>query len=364
MIKQILQFIKKTQFAVKLARAGLFPLIKSLKTFRFSKIFAIFFCRTSKESLQKSLDSFCQKHKQDKVFCAFAGTIFSAAPLFGLPLYFIKDLKKQNFDTEITLKNTTDFASYGFYLNLLKELIKKDFPQAKGAEICFKKHIDIIYDFRLWGADLEELKKALPQSYDINWPQTTQESLRLTFLQKYRTLAKLSGKAQKNTVAYFARLFFEQHLFISDWKSILCSEKNDIALLEISPIQILLSEDLLFIKNYLQKKQKPATFKQSQMIYSLEKLRQSCPDVDLNKAWDETLKQNFVKSKAVDSSFLSSLKKHGVIYTKENHISFPKADSLRYLLDSSRHKKDPRFKKSSLLYALLLLLACWLCLNF
>ena len=100
------------------------------------------------------------------------------------------------------------------------------------------------------------------------------------------------------------------------------------------------------------------------MIYSLEKLRQSCPDVDLNKAWDETLKQNFVKSKAVDSSFLSSLKKHGVIYTKENHISFPKADSLRYLLDSSRHKKDPRFKKSSLLYALLLLLACWLCLNF
>ena len=364
MIKQILQFIKKTQFTIKLARAGLFPLIKSLKTFRFSKIFAVFFCRTSNESLQKSLDSFCQKHKQDKVFCAFAGTIFSAAPLFGLPLYFINDLKKQDFDREITLKNTTDFTAYGFYLNLLKELTRKDFPQAKDAVNWFKKQIDIIYDFRLWGADLEELKKTLPQSYDINWRQTTQEALRLTFLQKYHTLAKLSRQAQENMVAYFAQLFFEQHLFISDWKNILCSKKNDIALLEISPIQILLPEDLLFIKNYLQKKQKPTTFKQSQMIYSLEKLWQSCPDVDLNKIWAENLKQNFVKSKAIDSSFLSSLKKHGVVYAKENHISFPKADSLCYLLDSSRHKKDPRFKKSSILYALLLLLACWLCLNF
>ncbi len=347
MIKDFLQFIKKTILVARLSRQGLFSPLSKMKTFRFAKFPAQFFA-----SQNTGADSF---FKSNSLFLSMTEELLSSAPLCGFPFYFLPCFETKEYQNKVAISCDAKNFDWSFYNNLFQEICSKDFSSIKGLYASWQRTQHIQTDMRLYGANLEEINNTL--IYEIDWIRTTQTKLEINFKEKAYLTDKLSKPAQKNLASYFADLFFTKKILVEAWRGVLCSKKNQISFLPILNIQRLELEDLNFAIRYLQQNIKPQTIKQCKISYAFELLKHYCPDISLSKQLDSYLHLHILKKASDQQALLSTLNKHGMVYLSKPQLNLPKAKNLTYLLDSKRHKKDKNYKKSSSLYILLLLLA-------
>lgn len=350
MIKDFLQFIKKTILAVKLSQQGLFEPLSKLQTFHYAIIPAQIF-----SSSKANLDSFF-KQCQNMHLIRILEELLSAASLCGFPIYFLPCLENKKYQNQVEISQVEDDKDELFYKTLFKEICFKDFYQAQGLFEAWQKAQDSQKDMRLYGSLLEEINKN-NQIYEIDWIRTSKETLVLNFKQEAILTDKLSKEAQKNLVQQFANLFFAEKILVEAWRGILCAKENQVSFLPILNIQKLSLEDINFAIEYLQINKKPQTLLQSKIIYAFEMLKFYCPNINLSTMLASFLHPHIMKKAQGEQKLLSNLNRHGVVYASKSKIKFKSPQNLAYLLDSQRHKKDNQFKKSSSLYIMLLLLA-------
>lgn len=350
MIKDFLQFIKKTILAVKLSRQGLFAPLSKLQTFRLSKIPAQIF-----SSRKNNIDSFFIQ-QQSPILLSMIQEFLTAAPLCGYPLYFLPCTKNKKYQNKVEISLDSDKKEGTFYNQLFAEICIKDFSSAKGLYEIGQKTQNLQKDMRLYGAMLEEINKSAAV-YEIDWILTTKETLVLNFKQEASLTDKLSKSAQKNLAAQFAELFFAERILVESWRGVLCTKENQVGFLPILNIQRLELSDINFAIDYIQKAQKARNLRQSKIIYAFALLQTYCPDINLLSVLDSFLCPHNLRKEQNDKKLLSNLNKHGMVYISKPEIKFQSAKKIAYLLDSNRHKQDNRYKKSSSLYIMLLLLA-------
>ncbi len=351
MIKDFLQFIKKTLLAVKLSRQGLFTLLSQTQTFKNNLLLAKISAKPQAEP-----DSFLAQCRNPHFLC-LVQELLSAASLCGFASCFLPCVEDKIYQDKVKISLPENDFDWPFYSRLLQELCRKDFAKAKGLYKAWQNAADLSADMRLYGALLEEVNQSAAPLYTIDWVASSKQTLVLNFIQPAKLTDKLSVPAQKNLALRFAELFFVEKMLVEAWNGVLCTQDNQIGFINILSAQKLELTDINFAVDFWQKNKKPQTLVQSKIVYAFGLLRFYCPDINLAEVLDSFLRPHFLPKSKGEQNLLKNLHKHGMVYMPPVDIKFTSPKSLTYLLDSHRHKKDSRFKKSSALYVLLLLLA-------
>ena len=354
MIKEFLQFIKKTILAVSLSQNGLYMLMSGLKTFNRAKIPAYVFQRNKTTLLKQNLDSYFAQNK-DSTTTEIIKFLLTTAPLYDLPLYYKPASESKKYQKGEEIRLDSEEMDLSFVDGLLKEMIEKDFAKNYQIYKTWQKTMDSRQDMRLYGALLEEVNQS-SKIYEIDWIRSDKKHLRIKFKQKAKEDSVLPKSQQKKLAEKFGELMFIRGILLEGWDNILFSTEDDIGFLHISGISRLSLSDLNFAIEYIQQATKAETNFQSKIIYALERLRCYCPSIDIREIFNLYLYPRKEGKGKGEQTLFNSLAKHGMVYLKKKTIALPQARSLTYLLDSQRHKKDNRYKKSASLYVALLLL--------
>ena len=288
---------------------------------------------------------------------AAADEILSRSDIVGENNFYFNRFSPVVFKKETLVKEVNNADNKYFYLNLFKEIIQKDYPKLKDVFRFFLHRLDILQDMRFYASELEEINKASLGFYgrnffDVDWIRSSRQKLNLFFEEECNLTNKLSKKTQDEFVRLWGYLFFEKNWFISSWQGVGVTPKGHVTLLDFDFLYPVNDDFKSFIKLWLKKQIEPKNDFEFKLARAIKVLMMYCPEIKITEAWNEYLSQpaSLYKPTYPSSNLLNQLKQHGVIMTTHSEINFDKAEDLTYLLDSRRHKNDPRFRKSSVWY--------------
>lgn len=347
MINRFLQFLKKQQLAVRLAHNDLLFLIENLQSFKLELPLAKLFYQKQKATKLKRISNFLAKENNPLLYALAKELSVLDNKLFYLPM-----LKKVTLNKSILFKTTSGIKDADFYINLFVELVNNDFPILEG-EI---NHLYPNFDMRLYAAALESLSDLLNEhdsccQMEIDWIKTSKENLYLNFDGKCQFTQKLSPTAQENLSRLFAFMLFEKSVFISYWSGITLSPQNEVGFLDFDTVYIADSSLLKYALSYIKYKTPAKTLLEFKLQRALKLLEYYCPNVDCFSFWKSIVvtKRND-KADESNSDMLEKLREHGFDFGKSPKISLTNPKDYEYLLDVSRHRKDPQFRKSTIYY--------------
>lgn len=359
MINEILQFIKKQKLAIHLARHNALFVIKGLKSFSGVMPLAKLFVVKNKLPHARCIENFLAAENNPILYAA-TDEIAARSDIVGKTLLYPYNQQTRTMHQEVLFKSIPLDSERKFWVELFREIVNKDFPQLKSQLSFFERRLDIILDLRFYGSELETLHENSANyesccDFEIDWIKTNKHNLFLDFDGTCRFTQMLPKAAQENLVNLCAYLFYEQSLFISSFSGVSLDEKNQVSFLDFDYIYQAETTLKDFAAQYMQGK---APQPQSNNEYKLQRafmlLKRYCPDVDIVAIWhnsggSDSLTPRFAPTDEL--SYLKLMTDSGINLLYRDEIPDTNASSLAYLLDSSRHKKDPQYRKSSLLYA-------------
>lgn len=359
MINQILQFIKKAEFAAKLAKYDLLFLLKKQKIFKGCVLPAAMFERKSNLPPLDRIRLFLSQ--ENNAVLDLAATEISTSPAILKEYLLTLKVNHQTFSKGdkkfLSALNLTEQDS--FYLDLLKEYLKGK-GQSKKQKKYYKKQLDSLMDMRLYASELEFLNQNISGSkkncpFEIDWIRTEKKDLYLIFKKECFYTSELNISAQKNLAEVFGYMLFENSVFVSFWKGLLTDSEGKVSFLDFDNIYEADSDLKKFAANYIQNGILPKKDLEYKMQRALNLLSFYCKDINPFDSWQKYIKNAsdimLLPTKTEgQEKLLKDLSQNGVVIQKKESIELPKAKDLSYLLDSSRHKKDPRFRKSQAIY--------------
>ncbi len=347
MINRFLQFLKKQQLAVKLAKSDLLFLIEGLQSFKLELPLAKLFYQKQKASKLKRISHFLENENNPLLYALVKELSVLDDKLFYLPLS-----KRIPLNECILFKTTKGIKDANFYVALYTQLVNDDFLELKG-DI---RHLYINFDMRLYAADLENLNDLLNEDdhccqMEVDWIKTSKENLYLCFDKKCQFTQKLNLKAQENLSRLFAFMFLEKSVFVSYWNGIMLSPKNEVGFLDFDSVYKADSTLLRYALSYIKQKTPAKNLLELKLQRALELLRHYCPDIDCFAFWNsQIITSHETKEDKVNSEKLDKLKDNGFNFGTQQKVADINPKDFEYLLDINRHRKDPQFRKSSIYY--------------
>lgn len=356
MINEILQFIKKTILAIKLARCNLLGLVAPLKTFKRAAAAARFFTVKNTASLEERLNCFLEQIDSPYLYAALEE--ISARPdVVGARFFYTRPLEPFALEGSFLFKSAASSEEERFWLSLFKELVVRDFPGLREQYNFYQRRLDILRDMRFYASELEMLNENsadLERSclYEVDWIRSDKQKLYLCFDEDCRFTGKPDVKAQESLSRLFAYLLFEKNIFVSFWSGVSVNGKGHAGFLDFDFIYP--ADDNLrnFARLYVLGAISPQTLPEYKLARALRLLDSFCPDIKVFKSWDGylTTPPPLRRVSTDTTGLLKHLQKSGVVIDAEPPVPHTTYDDVSYLLDTGRHKKDPRFRKSSILY--------------
>lgn len=356
MINGILQFIKKTILAIKLARHNALFVIVPLKTFRSQKWLARLLVKKNDLGQLDNLRAFLEA--ENNLFLnAAADEILARSDIVGKNNFYLYYSQPRILRNEALLKNTDNALDKNFYLKLFAEIVRKDYPVLREQYNFFLRRLDILLDMRFYASELEELTKAAQgfggqNFFEVDWIRSNKQKLYLLLDEECNITNKLPKATQEDFVRLFGYLLFEKNWFVSSWQGIAVTVTGNAALLDFDFLYPVNDDFKTFAKAWFKEPQVPANAFEYKLSRALKVLQLYCPEVEVAKIWQEYLSQpdSTYKSPQQPTQLLHNLEQHGVVIKSAPDINFEKPQDLAYLLDSHRHKNDPRFRKSTVWY--------------
>ena len=365
MINRFLQFIKKQQLAVKLAKEDLLFLTEEMKTFKLVRPLASLFVHKKSVSKIRRIKRFL-RDEDNPLLYVFAGEMSSLtdSPFEYLPF------RKRRLCGDVLLKTTKNIKDNRFYTSLFSEIIKTDFPVWAKKWPDLSDNLDICKDMRLYGSELEYLSD-LSAEYenccrmDIDWIKTSRENLYVHFGRECLLTKKLPLEAQNNLSRLFAVLLLEKSVFVSLWNGILLSSDNEVGFLDFDGVypadNRLKDYALAFIKNG----RKPQTAEEWKLHRALLLLERYCPDIDCFSLWKGIRKVNVPDKEQKDNSeMLQKMRENGFDFGTSPQAQMTNPQDIAYLLKKKNIRKEKAYRKSGFLYWAPLLLAMFLLLKY
>lgn len=366
MINEILQFIKKTILSIKLARGDMLFLVEGLKPFRSALLQARPWKRKSPLPPLVRIRRFLDK--EQSVFLDIAAEEISARSDVVRGCLLTRDCEEDRL-----LSGHEPFCVAAgwqgkdvFYQRLWAEAAAVD-SRLSLEKTVYGKRLDNRSDMRFYASELEILNQKISGSpygcpFDIDWIRTGKRELFLNFGVKCRFTSALSKKEQESLAAVWGYMFFEGAAFISFWRGVLADVKGRVAFPDFDCVCNADWALKNFAAEYIRGRVLPRRKIEFRLERALKLLRHYCPDINPFDFWKNYLDTLLPKEIGVggQKSLLANLSRNGVVTPPAKKLRFPAAADLVYLLDSRRHKNDPRFRKSGVLYWGPLLLVIYL----
>lgn len=207
---------------------------------------------------------------------------------------------------------------------------------------------DSLKDKRLYAALLEETNP-INEIYDIDWKNTSKQSLSLIFKSKATLISALDEAQQQRFAQYCEDLIFFQKKLPLGIEAVLINEKNQCALFDILGVEYLNNENLKFIQNLLLKNQVPQSFQEKRIALALLEIKNICSHLDLQSFWKSGLNINF-SQKLSHLESLEHLQKQTMFLPKPQKINFVSAKDLYLSILQKRKQERRRYKKTSILF--------------
>ncbi len=366
MINEILQFIKKTILSIKLARGDVLFLLEGLKPFRFVLPQARLWKKKSRQPLCIRIRSFLDA--EQSVFLDIAAEEVGIRSDVADGCLFTRDCGEDRL-----LSVSEPFRSAAvwqkkdvFYRKLWDEIARNDSRFILNGTV-YKKRMDNLNDMRFYASELEILNQKTSGSpyscpFEVDWIRTGKRELYLNFGAGCRFTSVLSKKEQESLAAVWGYMFFAGAVFISFWRGVLADAAGRVAFPDFDCVCEADWTLKNFAAEYIRGHALPQRENEFRLERALKLLRHYCPDINPFDFWKNYLNTLLPKEIGIggQKSLLANLSRNGVVTPPAKKLHFPAAADLAYLLDSRRHKNDPRFRKSGVLYWGPLLLVIYL----
>lgn len=347
MINRFLQFLKKQQLAVNLARNDLLFLIENLQSFKLEVPFAKLFYQKQKTSKLKRISNFLERENNPLLY-----VLAKELSVLDDKLFYLPNLKKILLNECVLFKTTSGIKDADFYVNLFIELVNNDFPMLDG-DI---NHLYTNFDMRLYASDLENLSDLLNENerccqMEIDWIKTSKTNLYLCFDSKCKFTQKLNPSAQENLSRLFAFMLLEKSVFVSYWNGVMLNPKNEVGFLDFDAVYSADSSLLKYALSYIKQKTPAKTLLEFKLQRALKLLEYYCPDIDCFSFWKSSvITACSNKTDYSNPDMLNKLSENGFDFGTRQKITHTNPKDFEYLLDVSRHRKDPQFRKSTIYY--------------
>lgn len=367
MINRFLQFLKKQRLAIRLAQAGSLFVISGLRTFRYERPLARLFRRHHPYPPLLRFQKFLATENNPLLNALYEE--FSCRTDFLPFASYLLPGNEQKLQGDICFCNTNGCRDQEFYFNLLQEIVEKDYPELAEQVELFKKRADAIEDMRFYGSELEMLTADVNgfekgSSFEVNWSKTNASELWLSFDKAYDFSARLPRKVQENLSKLVAYLIFEKSVFMSVFHGVAYTEQGKICLPDIDYLYPATPALQHFAIDCITHRKEPTTLAGYKMQRLLFLLQDYCPDIKVFESWQEYLVQDYHKFPTAvvkEQELLNLFSACGLDLCTRQPLIMTDPKKISWLLDSTRHKNDPKFKKSSILYwGPLFLLICFL----
>lgn len=356
MINGILQFIKKTILAIKLARYNALFVVMPLKSFAPQRWIARLFIKRNNSNPLDNLRSFIET-ENNLYLNAAVDEILARSDIVGKNNFYLYYTEPRLMRNEALFKTTANAEDRRFYLKIFAEIVRKDYPFLQEQYNFFLRRLDILQDMRFYASEIEELSKAAmgfsgQNFFEVDWIRTNKEKLYMLFEKDCQLTDKLPVAAQKDFVQLFGYLLFEKNWFISSWQGIAITDSGSTALLDFDFLYPINDDLKAFVRAFFKEPQTPKNNIEYKLARALKVLQLYSPNVEIASLWKSYLREpeSVYKAPQTPSQLLHHLEQHGVVIKSAPELNFEKPQDLAYLLDSQRHKNDPRFRKSTVWY--------------
>lgn len=370
MINGILQFIKKTIFAVKLARFDALGTVSGLRTFKFQLWAARWFVKKRNFPLSENFCRFLQ-NENNLFLNAAVDEIRSRPDIVGEKDFYLYYSAPGILRGETLFKTTENAMDKAFWLRLFDEIVRRDYPQLKEQYNFFLRRLDMLQDMRFYASELEELKKAAmgyasPDVFEVDWIRSGKDKLYMIFERECRLTNKLHPESQEDLAHLFGYLFFEKNWFVSTWQGVAVMPDGRVVLPDFDYLYPATDDFKSFAKSWFKNQAAPANDFEFKLVRAFKLLQSYCPAINIAAVWQNYLDApaSTYKAAPAQNQLLHDLQRHGVVVKTDSDINFDKAEDLSYLLDSRRHKNDPRFRNSTVWYWGPLLIAVYVLYNY
>lgn len=367
MKNDILQFLKRQRLAISLARSGLtwnneeIPSLSPLQT-----IGGRLFFRGRAQSLLERIREFLNR-ENDEILNIFADEAYGRFCTGGAPLYPAPDSGIPA--GPFCLCRALDEKTRKFYEDLSAELPR----DLIGWAVYCSRRWNLRRDMRLYAADWQEMFDMLRGSahaclWEIDWTQTSAGCLWIRLPEAVRITSRLNYEEQKHLAALWGELFFDKACFVASWSGVAVDSSARVIWSDFDALYQAYPELQSFALRWLRGEAEPAQAIEFKLCAALRRLRFFSPDIDLLRLWQNYLppetKPRPLGAMTEQPSFRQAMRQSGMDFLPREKIESRRPEDVRYLLDSSRHRKDPRFRKSSILYWLPLVIAIYILLKY
>lgn len=344
----ILQFIKRLSFAYRLARFDSLFVLENFACFGKEVFIARRFIRKRPLPAAERLYRFLAS-EDNRFLYALAEEVSARSDLIGGFLYNPPPEKEELYDGEVIFKTADKLENAGFYYEMFLAAAEENKALQPAAD-SLKKRLDSLFDMRFYGAELETLAAQTETDvlYDVNWIRTSKNKLCLTFHTPCRQTRKLDRQQQQKLAVLFGSLLFEHSIYVSFWSGILVDSANNVSFAGIDGI----FEADSALKNFARRPHRPQTENEFRLNRALALLSTYCPQVNLIECWTQFEHPSVLAAdlSAAQRLLAADLQKHRVITPQTPELLFANAEDIAYLLDASRHRRDPQFRKSTVWY--------------
>lgn len=341
MNSRILQFIKKLQLAIRLAKADSLFVVQDLRSFAWQLPIAQKFVKKINLPPAQRLLTFLQIENDPILYILADEVMIRRDSIFNL-----RPEVEEMLPSKSIIQTSINLQDAQFYLNLVAEIISSDFPKLAEQYTSFKTRIDLLSDMRIHGSALEQLNPLV----EIDWYATTKNQLCLLLPQGSVYTTTLSAEVQSELVHTLAEKFYRDSLFISSFYGVIKKPDNQILL---SNFDALYAVDVTlrnYANDYLQKRALPNTLAEYKLRHLFLLLDAYCSDINWRELWSEHISNPNEEIVQLPSNTLPLLRQQGLDLINSQSLVEANPKALAYLLDISRHFKDSRFKKSSIFY--------------
>lgn len=355
MINGILQFIKKQKLAIRLAKFDSLFVIKGLKSFSKTIFIARFFVIKSKLSHEQRLLAFL-KSENNPILYALADEISARPDVFSGPLFYMKDSSSRILKGELLFKNISRNYERRFYQELLREVVRADYPELRAQLSFLERRLDIMLDMRFYGSELETLNENSCDfesccHFDIDWIKTGKHNLYLIFDERCNFTQGLSMIAQENLIRLFSHLFYERSLFVSAFYGVVVNREGKVSILDFDYIYQVDETLRSFATGYMSNQNpQPQALSEFKLQRAFKLLEAFCGDIKIPQIWNEysSIPPQTATFAATDElAYLKLMTESGLNLLYRDEIPDSNPTSLAYLLDKSRHSKNKTTSKSS-----------------
>lgn len=356
MINKFLQFIKKQQLAIRLARFDCLFITDSLSTFDSVRPLAKLFRRKSRLTPVLRVQTFLEYIQSPLLFAVYE-EITSRTDIVPEAAYVLP-VPSRLLSGDILYRTNAPLKDRSFYLGLFREIVRRDLPELENQYKIFEKRIDTLFDMRFYGSELEHICEDAAGAdtycrYEVDWLKTNREKLYLSFDEPCRQTSSLNKEAQKNLAALFGYLLFEKSVFVSYWDSLCVNKESQVSFLNFDAVYPAYPELKRYAADFILDGRRPEKSEEYKISRGLKLLRDFCPSVRLPEFWDKYLEaESFIPREypVPNQEFLRRLKENGMSLGQHHPIIMSDPHELSYLLRNPKLKNDPQFRKSSFFY--------------